>query len=193
MAVKNTGATALKFKQPSHIIATLFTGSEAEGEEAAGDSFILETVVRDTTSVTQDDPETTDIECETSDSPIDSVTKLGKYQFNTEVADTQEELVTALMGWKKSGTKVVAPAGYVEKFVKVDIVFVDTKNSTQETTKYIAFTIPRLKLNSKLMLESMNSNIARVNLAGTAFDWKVGTDTTPFYMDTDYTVPTSKA
>lgn len=186
MAVKNTGATALKFKQPSHIIATLFTGEEDEGVAASGDSFILETVVRDTTSVTQDDPETTDIECETSDSPIDTVTKLGKYQFTTEVADTQEELVTALMGWKKSGTKVVAPAGYVEKFVEVAVVFANGE-------KNVAFIIPRLKLNSKLMLESMNSNIARVNLAGTAFDWKVGTDTTPFYMETDYTVPTSKA
>ena len=117
MTVIKTGATALKFKQPKYIIATAFDGTETEGEEPKGDAYILETVVRDTTSVSQDDPETTDIECETSDSPIDSVTKLGKYQFSTEVADTQEKLSVALMGWTKEGnTKVLAPAGYTEKF-----------------------------------------------------------------------------
>lgn len=184
MAVKTTGATALKFKQPSHIIATVFTGEETEGMKASGDTFILETVVRDTTSVTQDDPETTDIECETSDSPIDSVTKLGKYQFSTEVADTQKDLVTALMGWTEKNKKVLAPAGYVEKFVEVAVVFANGDTN-------VAFVIPRLKLNSKLMLESMNSNIARVNLAGTAYDWKVDGDTTPFYMDTEYEIPSA--
>lgn len=183
--VNYTGGTALKFKQPKYIVATLY-GAEAFGAPS-GDAYILETVVRDTTSVTQDDPETTDIECETSDSPIDTVTTLGKYQFTCEVADTQEDLVKDLMGWTKSGNKIIAPTGYTEKFVQVAIVFEKADKSL------VAFVIPRMKLNSKLMLESMNSNIARVNLAGTANDWNIGTESavvnTPFYMDPEYALP----
>ncbi|MCF0203040.1 MAG: hypothetical protein HUK08_06730 [Bacteroidaceae bacterium] len=190
--VINTGATALKFKQPSHIIATPFDGTETEGEAAKGDSYILETVVRDTTSVSQDDPETTTIDCETSDSPIDEVTKLGKYQFSSEVADMQKQLVIALMGWKAStdGKKIFAPSSYVEKYVQIDVVFKNGKTE-QGADKYVAFTIPRLKLNSKVMLESMNSNLARINIAGTGFDWTVQNEKTPFYFDTEFTLPTA--
>ena len=75
-----------------------------------------------------------------------------------------------------------------QKFVSVAIVF-ENGTDTGGNKKYVAFIVPRMKLKSKVMLESMNSNIARVNLAGTASDWKVGNTTTPFYMDTEYTLP----
>ena len=52
MAVNNTGATAKKFIKPSYIVATLFTGSE-EDDVPKGDSYILEDVVEDTTSIAQ--------------------------------------------------------------------------------------------------------------------------------------------
>ena len=80
MAVNNTGATAKKFIKPSYIVATLFTGAE-EDDTPLGDSYILEDVVEDTTSIAQDDNDVNDIECETSDSPILSIVKLGKYQL----------------------------------------------------------------------------------------------------------------
>ena len=98
MAVNNTGATAKKFIKPSYIVATLFTGSEQD-DVPKGDSYILEDVVEDTTSIAQDDNDVNDIECETSDSPILSIVKLGKYQFTAEVADTQKDLLVALMGF----------------------------------------------------------------------------------------------
>lgn len=58
MAVNNTGATAKKFIKPSYIVATLFTGSE-ENDVPKGDSYILEDVVEDTTSIAQDDNDVT--------------------------------------------------------------------------------------------------------------------------------------
>lgn len=96
MAVNKTGAKAKKFIKPSYIVATLFTGSEQD-DVPKGDSYILEDVVEDTTSISQDDNDVNDIECETSDSPIISIVKLGKYQFTAEVADTQKDLLIALM------------------------------------------------------------------------------------------------
>lgn len=101
MAVNNTGATAKKFIKPSYIVATLFTGTE-EDDVPKGDSYILEDVVEDTTSIAQDDNDVNDIECETSDSPILSIVKLGKYQFAAEVADTQKRSANrshGIYGW----------------------------------------------------------------------------------------------
>ena len=81
--VTSTGAGAIKLSKPSHIIVRPFNGN------AAGDDYYdLDDVVRDTTSISQDDNDTTDIERETSDTPIMSIVTTGKYQFSAEVADT---------------------------------------------------------------------------------------------------------
>lgn len=187
--VKNTGSTAQKFIKPSHIVIREFLGTEADGI-AAGNAYILEDVVEDTTSISQDDNETTDIECETSDSPILSIVKAGKYQFASEVADTQAELLKALVGFTTDGSKHFAPAQYTPKYVSVAVVF---ENNTGAAASYTALIIPRLQLNSKLTIESLNSNIARIGLAGTAqlADIKVSSKSyrTPFYVDSAYTLP----
>ena len=201
MSVKNTGATAKKFIKPSYIVATLFTGSESD-DTPLGDSYILEDVVEDTTSISQDDNDVNDIKCETSDSPIISIIKLVlvekttdsllKFQFTAEVADTQKDLLVSLMGFTAGTTvttKYFAPAQYKQLYAKVDVVFEDGKDMT-------AFVVPKLQLNSKLMLESLNSNVGRINLAGTAYDANVkdgsATIRTPFYVDTDYSLPSAE-
>lgn len=191
MSVKNTGATAKKFIKPSYIVATLFTGSESD-DTPLGDSYILEDVVEDTTSISQDDNDVNDIKCETSDSPIISIIKLGKFQFTAEVADTQKDLLVSLMGFTAGTTvttKYFAPAQYKQLYAKVDVVFEDGEDMT-------AFVVPKLQLNSKLMLESLNSNVGRINLAGTAYDANVkdgsATIRTPFYVDTDYSLPSAE-
>jgi hypothetical protein len=188
MAVKKTGSTAKKFTKPSYIVATLFSGSE-ENDVPLGDSFIIEDVVADSTSLSPDDNETTDIECETSDSPILSIVKLGKYQFAAEVADTQKDLLVSLLGFKAGTTdtkKYFAPAQYKKSYAKIDVVFDDGETKT-------AFVLPKVQLNSKLMLESLNTNVGRISLAGTAYDADIsdgeGTVRTPFYVDTNYTLP----
>lgn len=188
MAVKNTGSTAKKFIKPSYIVATLFTGSESD-DTPLGDSYILEDVIEDTTSISQDDNDVNDIECETSDSPILSIVKLGKYQFAAELADTQKDLLVALMGFTAGttvSTKYFAPSQYKKLHAKIDVVFEDGAAKT-------AFVLPKVQLNSKLTLESLNSNIGRINLAGTAYDANVTDGSkairTPFYVDSAYTLP----
>lgn len=188
MAVNKTGATAKKFTKPSYIVATMFTGAE-ENDTPSGDSFILEDVVAGSTSLSPDDNETTDIECETSDSPILSIVKLGKYQFSAEVGDTQKDLLVSLLGFKAGTTdtkKYFAPAQYKKSYAKIDVVFDDGESKT-------AFVLPKVQLNSKLMLESLNSNIGRISLAGTAYDANISdgesTVRAPFYVDTAYILP----
>ena len=174
--VTNTGAGALKLVKPDAIVVTLFTGEETD-DIPKGDSYVLDDVIRDTTSIAQDDNSTSDIERETSDTPILSVVTSGKYQLAAEVADTQKDLLVALCD----------PAAYKTKYAKVDVVF-GTK----------AVVVPKVQLNSKVTMESLNTSIGKIALAGTAqlAALKIGasgtqkTIKTPYYLDENYTMPT---
>lgn len=194
MAIKvtNTGAGAFKFIKPDYIVATLFDGTETDESAPKGDSFILEDVVEDSTSISQDDNDTTDIECETSDSPIISIVKLGKWQLAAEIGDTQKALLAALCDFTDdaTGKKTIAPSTYKAKYAKIDVVQVQPNGTTME-----AYVLPKVQLNSKLTIESLNSNLAKIALAGTAKDiaLTVGAKTvrTPFYVDHNYSLPTA--
>jgi len=138
--------------------------------------------------------ETADIGCETSGSPIVSIVKQGKWQVAAEVGDTQSDLLKGLCGYTvdSTGKKDYAPATYKKLYIKFDVVF-KTGNNTYE-----AYVVPRLQLNSKLTIESLNSNLGRIALAGTAQDIPVSVgsgDTatsfkSPFYVDRNYSLPT---
>lgn len=190
--VTNTGASAFKFIKPDYIVATLFDGTETDESAPKGDSFILEDVVEDTTSISQDDNDTTDIKCETSDSPIISIVKLGKWQLAAEIGDTQKALLAALCDFTDdaTGKKTIAPSTYKAKYAKIDVVQVQPNGTTME-----AYVLPKVQLNSKLTIESLNSNLAKIALAGTAKDiaLTVGAKTvrTPFYVDHNYSLPTA--
>lgn len=190
--VTNTGAGAFKFIKPDYIVATLFDGTETDESAPKGDSFILEDVVEDSTSISQDDNDTTDIECETSDSPIISIVKLGKWQLAAEIGDTQKALLAALCDFTDdaTGKKTIAPSTYKAKYAKIDVVQIQPNGTTME-----AYVLPKVQLNSKLTIESLNSNLAKIALAGTAKDiaLTVGAKTvrTPFYVDHNYSLPTA--
>ena len=101
--VTNTGAGALKLVKPDAIVVTLFTGAETD-DIPKGDSYVLDDVIRDTTSIAQDDNSTSDIERETSDTPILSVVTSGKYQLAAEVAK---------YGIDASGSRVCTKCGEI--------------------------------------------------------------------------------
>lgn len=190
--VIHTNTGSFKFIKPDYIVATMFTGAEVDESKPLGDSYILEDVVEDTTSISQDDNETTDIECETSDSPIISIVKLGKYQLAAEVGDTQAELLKSLCGFieDEAGKRTIAPSTYKPIYAKFDVV-----QTQPDGTKMVAYVLPKVQLNSKLTIESLNSNLAKIALAGTAKDitLTIGAKTyrTPFYINHDYTLPTA--
>ena len=69
----------------------------------------LTSVIADSLTITQEDPETTDIDCETSDEPIYSVTKAGKYTVELNNASIDDEYLEKVMGWEKDGNNFVAP------------------------------------------------------------------------------------
>lgn len=190
--VVNTSGKAFKFIKPDYIVLTLFTGAETDGTPL-GDSYILEDVIEDTTSIAQDDNETTDIECETSDAPLITIVKMGKYQVAAEIGDTQSDLLCAICGFIKdtTGSRTIAPSTYTPIYAKFDIV----KKSADGKTM-VAYVVPKAQLNSKVTIDSLNSNLARIALAGTGHDIDVSiggkTYKTSFYVSESYTLPTGE-
>ena len=197
--VKRTSPTSLQVIKPDCLVATLYTGATTEtADNPAGDTFIFDEVVRDNTTISQDDNDSTTIENEFSDDPILDIVSLGKFQFAAEVADIQTEILKNFANYTYDSTakKLFAPAAYQKTYVKIDLVF---KNGTDTdgSDKYMSICIPKLQLNSRLMVESMNSNIARLNLAGTATSVALTangkTIKTAAYVNEDFTIPTETA
>lgn len=187
MAATNTGANAVKFVKPDAIVISLFNGKETD-DTPLGEVYVLDDVIRDTTQITQDDNDTTDIERETSDVPILSIVTSGKYQLAADIADTQKDLLVAVCDFTYDETtkKVCAPSSYKTKYAKVDIVFGGK-----------AAVLPKVQLNSKVTFESLNTSVGKISLAGTAQLASVEIGATdakktikvPFYIDENYTMP----
>ena len=197
--VKRTSPTSLQVIKPDCLVATLYTGATTEtADNPAGDTFIFDEVVRDTTTISQDDNDSTTIENEFSDDPILDIVSLGKFQFAAEVADIQTEILKNFANYTYDLTakKLFAPAAYQKTYVKIDLVF-KNGTGTDGNDKYMSICIPKLQLNSRLMVESMNSNIARLNLAGTATSVALTangkTIKTAAYVNEDFTIPTETA
>lgn len=199
VTVKRTSKTALQIIKPDALVATIYTGASTETpDNPAGDTFIFDEVVRDTTTISQDENENTTIENEFSDDPIMEIISLGKFQFAAEVADVQKDILVGFADYKYDATqkKLFAPQAYEMKYAKIDLVF---KNGTDDegNDKYWSVCIPKLQLNSRLMVESMNTNLIRLNLAGTAKSVALTingkTSKSSAYINEDFTMPTETA
>lgn len=193
-----TSAGAIKITKPKYIVATLYTGAETD-DTPLGDSFIFEDIVRDTTSISQDDNETADTERETSDTPIYTSVTLGKWQLASELADMNAELLAGLCGFTYDATtkKAYAPSSYTPRYARFAIAF----THPQDSSKLYALVLAKVLLSSKITAESLNTSLGRVAIAGTAqlvkvsvTDGSKGTKTidTPYWTDEDYTLPVAE-
>lgn len=194
--VKRTSKTAMQIIKPDALVATIYTGASTETpDNPAGDTFIFDEVVRDTTTISQDENENTTIENEFSDDPIMEIISLGKFQFAAEVADVQKDILVGFADYTYDATqkKLFAPQAYELKYAKIDLVF---KNGTDDAgnDKYMSICIPKLQLNSRLIVESMNTNLMRLNLAGTAksvaLTMNGKTSKSSAYFNENFTMPT---
>lgn len=191
MALNTTlASSSLKIFNPDALYVTLFESNSQGVLAKAGDTYKLSEVIRDTTSITQDDPTENKIENEFGSAPILSNTQLGSYQFSAEVADMQSTLLEKLCGYVKgTGTaqdRVFAPATYTPIYAEIALAFKTGDN------KYVAAVLPKVQLNSKATFDSLSSNMGRITLAGTGQNIAVPTGDnttmdTPFYLDTNFT------
>lgn len=144
-------------------------------------------IIADTVAITQDDPETSSIDCETRDEPIIESVTLGAYQITMDSADINYDILETCMGFRKIGAGeavgAAAPAAYVKKYVRVDVEMQDS-----------TFVLPRILLTSKIDASSLKTDVAKGTLSGTAYSVKatVGSNDpveTPFLVvNNDQTV-----
>lgn len=151
-----------------------FTPWNEAGTGLESQSVILNDIVADSVAITQDDPEKSQIDCETRDEPIiESVTQ-GKYQVTMDSANIGYDVLETCMGFKKIGSPetlaAAAPADYVEKYVRVDIELAEG-----------VFLLPRVLLTSKIDASSLKTNVAKGTLSGTAYSANVtvGSESSP--------------
>lgn len=183
--VIQTDGTSIKISKPSHIYLQPYVDSALDTN-----IYDLDNVLKDSTKLTQDDNSESNIESETSDSPIMVITTLGNRKFECTIEDMQEDILTKFCGFKLSTDKTTlfAPVQYVDMFCQVTVV-------CDYGTKHFAYVMPYLKLNSKLLAESLSTAMGGVSVAGTAMDKSVtiGGDTKKcsLYTVKDFTLPTA--
>ena len=143
----------------------------------------LESIVRDSLSITQDDPEETTIDCETSDSPIKSVTKAGAWHIEMTCADLQASILKDLCGYQQCSTTgttgtdyTVAPQTMPQQYVAIEILFGDQAS----------LVCPKVQLTSKLDASSISSETVKVTVSGVLEDYQIGSSDvkTPFFINT---------
>ena len=177
MAIKSKIGDNLILGGVTRIVFVPWTKAEVTGVWSKGtDGFALDDVVADTTSITQDDPETNAVDCETRDEPIYENVTLGSYNFSCESGNIDKDILQHALGYKISGEgltlKAYAPASYKELWAEVEVQFA---NGT-------SLVLPKVKLNSKIDASSLKTGIVRGIIGGTAYSTKVDGNDTPFYV-----------
>lgn len=148
-------------------------------------TYKLDEVIRDSTTISQEDPTENKIENEFSSAPIINTVTLGSYTFSAEVAEMAPELLQILCGYSLDSEKdkAYAPSTYAPLYAEIALVFQATGGT------YIAAILPKVQLNSKATLDSLSTSMGRITLAGTGLNATVDGKTTPFLLDTNYVLP----
>lgn len=156
------------FTKASEILVAAWNGDTAPTLTSA---IELTSVIADSLTITQDDPEITDIDCETSDEPIYSVATAGKYTVELNNASIDSEFLEKVMGWTKNGTNgYVAPKSYAARYIAIQVAFTENK-------QYLY--MPKVLVAPKLVFESLSTNVAYGTLSGTASSGTIGSGEGP--------------
>jgi len=161
--IKNVEA---RYSDPTGVIFVPWT----DGDTIGTTGYDVFSIVGDTFSVTQDDPDTTEIPHEFSDTPLDENTSMGTATLTMQCLDFDDDLLVQLFGCTKTtigtGDKakdvISFPAEYKDLYCLIQLEFAD---------KVVVF--PKVKMNSKAVFENLRSDIARGELSGTLYNTDV--------------------
>lgn len=158
--IKNVEA---RYSDPTGVIFVPWT----DGDTIGSTGYDVFSIVGNTFSVTQDDPDTTEIPHEFSDTPLDENTSMGTAKLTMQCLDFDDDLLVKLFGCTKTNAGkeqapkyvISFPAEYKDLYCLVQLEFAD---------KVVVF--PKVKMNSKAVFENLRSDIARGELSGTLYN-----------------------
>lgn len=159
--VENTGGTGLKLADKTYEVVN---------------------IVGDSTSLEQEDNDVQEVEHEFSSTPLYEAVTLGKKTFTAECADYQEKVLVNLFGWEKGkdGTadneSVIqyAPTGYKEFYAAIELGFNGNKK---------VVVLPKVRLDSKVTLASMKTDISRATITGSCYEAYIKVDDQEYQSD----------
>lgn len=187
MSVIKSSTNKKTVYNPKYLVITPY-----ESETIGTTKYLLQDVVRDSVSISQDEAEENAVENEFSSSPIVNNIVAGAYNFAANIGDMQADLLKAIMGFAVDSVskKAYAPSGYTELFAKVELVF--QVGGTAAKPTYLAVVLPKVQLNASVTIESINSSVGTIAIAGVASETSV-TDgsnsyTTAMFVDYNFDV-----
>lgn len=164
MAVTATDTTAIKLGGVTQIILTPYS----DGTKGST-SYSLDNIVADTTSITQEEPTTNTVDCETRDEPIFENITLGRYTFSAESGDIQDIVLTNCFGFVKGASgSLYAPSTYKEIWAEIEVVFGD-KGS---------LVCPKVKMSGNIDASSLKTGMVRGVISGSCYSVSITTETT---------------
>lgn len=164
MAVTATDTTAIKLGGVTQIILTPYD----DGTKGST-SYSLDNIVADTTSITQEEPTTNTVDCETRDEPIFENITLGRYTFSAESGDIQDIVLTNCFGFVKGASgSLYAPSTYKEIWAEIEVVF-GNKGS---------LVCPKVKMSGNIDASSLKTGMVRGVISGSCYSVSIATETT---------------
>lgn len=153
-----------------------------KGLKLADKTYEVVNIVGDTTSLEQEDNDVQEVEHEFSSTPLYEAVTLGKKTFTAECADYQEDVLVNLFGWDKGkdGTETkesviqYAPTGYKEFYAAIELGF----NSSDKVV-----VLPKVRLDSKVALASMKTDISRATITGSCYEAYITVDGNEYQSD----------
>lgn len=164
MAVTATDTTAIKLGGVTQILLTPYSG-----ETKGSTTYSLDNIVADTTSITQEEPTTNTVDCETRDEPIFENITLGRYTFSAESGDIQDIVLTNCFGFVKGASgSLYAPSTYKEIWAEIEVVFGD-KGS---------LVCPKVKMSGNIDASSLKTGMVRGVISGSCYSVSITSETT---------------
>lgn len=153
----------VRFNDPTSVVFIPWS------EGAPGtDGYDIHDIVGDTFSLTQDDPDRTEIPWEFGDDPLDENISLGNRNLTMQCLDYQNSIMKNIFGWEEpvstaSGTDtdpdfIYAPAQYSELVCTIILAFEGK-----------SVVMPKVKMDSKTVFENLRTDIARGELGGVLY------------------------
>lgn len=156
MAIVPTNTNQRRLQDPIAMFVTPYVVDADLNLNLGTSTYDIHDIVGDTISLTQDDPERTDILWEFGDDPLDTNVRAGAKNFTCQCLDFQDAVLQSLFGCTVVNGATVWPTGYKDLYVYMRIVF-----------ENFDLVMPFVKMDAKTTLENMRTDIARGELSGT--------------------------
>lgn len=163
MAIVQTNSGRIFLSNAKRLLVTPYVDEDTVGNT----TYDIISIVADTLSITPDDNTINAREWEFGDTPLYETVTLGKVQFAATCIDLQNTILKNIFGWTEDASgNVFMPKTYVDKYASIVVEFADETDPT--------IILPKVKMNSKVVLASLKTGSAEGQLAGTAYVAKAG-------------------